>query len=76
MVTINGLSRNMGHDMLIDREGQYRNLVDNTVIRQEQFVSSLKTGCRRYDCHHYYSKHWKHDTWLRLMGLMETWDVI
>lgn len=54
---------------------EYERLVEITTDSQEQFISSLKTGCRRYDQHHYYSTHWKHDTWLRLMGLIETWDI-
>jgi len=54
---------------------EYGRLVGITIDSQEQFVSTLKTGCRRYDQHHYYSKWWKHHTWLRLMGLIETWDM-
>ncbi len=74
MVTTGGVNRDMVLYM-IDREDVYRRLVGITIDSQEQFVSALKTGCRRYDQHHYYSKWWKHHTWLRLMGLIETWDI-
>ena len=76
MVTSYGLNRNMGLKSMIDKENEYRRLVDITVDSQEQFVHALKTGCRRYDRHHYYSTQWKHDTWLHLMGLIETWDMV
>ncbi|KKL04964.1 hypothetical protein LCGC14_2610840 [marine sediment metagenome] len=69
-------NRNMGHNIMIDKENEYRRLVDITIASQEQFVNALKTGCRRYDGHHYYSKQWKHDTWLLVLGLIETWDMV
>jgi len=75
MVTSYGLSRNTGHDVMIDRENEYRRLVEITIDNQEQFISALKTGCRRYDQHYYRRTRWKHDTWLHLMGLIETWDI-
>jgi len=77
MVTINGLSRNMGHDMLADNEETYRELVDIIVVNREQFVNVLKIECRKYNHynHYNYCKQWKRETWLRLMGLIETWDM-
>lgn len=75
MATPYGLNRHMVRNIM-DRENEYRRLVEITIDSQEQFVSALKTGCRRYDHFYYYSKQWKHDTWLHLMGLIETWDMV
>ncbi len=70
MVTINGLSRNMGHDMLVDRDSQYRYLaveVFNDQITREYCLERLVS---RDD-----SKMLKRSIWLHLMGLMETSDT-
>ena len=67
MVTINGVSRNMGHDMLIDNEETYRELVRTTSEYREYFASYLK--------HSPAEKYKRRLIWLRLLGLIETWDM-
>ena len=65
MVTINGVSRNVGHDMLVDNEETYRELVRTTSRHREHLANYLK--------HSPAEKYKRRLIWLRLVGLVDTW---
>ena len=65
VVDINGLSRNMGHNIMDD----YKGLVRMTLDSHEHFIAVLNGIFNASDLEKQY-------TWLRVMGLMETWDII
>lgn len=70
MATINGLSRNVGHSMLVDREDQYRHLTveifSQSFVRERYFRQLAFRDP---------SKIHKRQIWLWVMGLIETSDI-
>lgn len=69
MVTYNGFNGNMGHSKMT-KEQEYRYLVNELNIYEH---------AKQYYIHRLtsrdISKSQKHDTWLYLTGLIETWDI-
>lgn len=69
MVKDYGFNGNMGYDMLVDNEEMYREFTRMTSEFRAHHVSLLLVRASR-------NRHNRHLSWLRLMGLMETWDMI
>ena len=55
---------------IVDKDKEYRYLVNMTIDSQEHFVKLLKGFHGQHD----YGA--KHRTWLHLLGLLETWDLV
>ncbi len=67
MVKFYGFNRDMGHDQMTDIDKEYREFVEQDIHYINDNVYFLTNDI--YEPIH-------HHTWLQLMGLIETWDIV
>jgi len=66
VVTTYGLNGDMGHNIMIDKK--YREIVNETLRSREYYIDTVMFYRPDGNSKNY--------AWLRLLGLMETWDMI